>query len=407
MIKKIIGLCLAICLALPLGGCWSRKELNELTIVLAAGVDRAPGGNILLTVQIARPKSFSGGTKKSSGFQENNIWVISQTGETVMDAARYLETKVSRKLYWSHAVILVFGEQLAAQGLRQAINFFSRSPEFRETTWVFVARGKASDVINSHSQLESTSAQSVGNMARSGAGFPVKLKDLSMMLASYGTNPVLPRIELTPSGNPQGPGMQENIPEADGDNQKATQTHAEVTVTGTGVFKDDKLAGWLNLMETRGLLWLRNKMEQGEITINSLKDPGKHISVRVTGAKTKVEPFYDGNNVWFDVKIKMEGDLLEQQSSEKLTESKNYREIEQRVAKEIEQKTRNALDKAQHTYGVDIFSFGQAFHRKYKKDWPAMRNRWNEIFSEAGVSIQVEAKISKTGLTTNRLSIKK
>lgn len=402
MIKKIISLCLTICLVLPLGGCWSRKELNELAIVLAAGIDRAPNGNILLTLQIARPQAFSSGSQKSSGTQNNNTWVVSHTGETIMDAQRYLETKVSRQLYWGHDIILVFGEQLAREGLGQDIDFFSRSPDVRETTWILIAQGKASDVLNSHSQLENTSAQSVGDMARAGIGMPVMLKDLTMALASYGNNPAIPRIALTPSGIPQGTGMLENIPEAGEENQKATKVHAEVTVTGTGVFKGDKLIGWLDLMETRGLLWLRNEMKKGEITVNSKTEHSKHLSVRINKAKTEVEPFYDGKNVWFEVNLIMEGELLEQQSNEKLTDKKYYQAIEQEVADQIKLKAQDTLDKAQHVYGVDIFSFGEAFHRKYKKDWGVMKNHWDEIFATAEVNIQAKATIRRTGLNTNK-----
>lgn len=403
MIKKIISLCLAICLALPLGGCWSRKELGQLAIVLAAGIDRAPNGSILLTLQIARPKAFSSGSQNSSGGPSNNTWIVSRSGETVMDAQRNLETKVSRRLYWGHDVILILGEQLAREGLSQAIDFFNRSPAVRETTWVFITAGKASDIINSHSQLENTSAQSAGDMARAGIGIPIMIKDLTMALASYGTNPVIPRLELTPSGNPQGSGMLENIPGADGENPKVTKVHAEVTVIGTGVFKNDKLVGWLDLMETRGLLWLRNEIKQGEITVNSITEPHKHISVRINQGKTEVEPFYDGKNVWFDVKFTMEGELLEQQSNEKLTDAKYYQAIEKEVADQIDLRARETLEKAQHVYGVDIFSFGQAFHRKYKKDWAVIKSQWNEIFATAEVNIQAKATIRRTGLNTNKL----
>lgn len=206
MIKKTICLLIIISLILPLEGCWSRKELNELAIVLAAGLDSTPEGNIVLTVQIARPSALGGsqsGQQSGGGAQQNNVWVVSQEGESVLDATRYLESKVPRHIYWGHTVILILGEQLAREGIRKSINFFSRSPHTRETIWVMAARGEARDVLNSHSELESTSAQSAGRMIRAGIGVPVMLKDLSMMLADKGINPVLPRIELTPSGTPQ------------------------------------------------------------------------------------------------------------------------------------------------------------------------------------------------------------
>jgi len=407
MMKKLVCLLLILGLTVPLEGCWSRREINELAIVLAAGVDSAPDGEILLTVQIARPSSFGGGESGRSGVagpQQNNLWVISQAGETVYDAQRRLETKVSRNLYWGHTVILVFGEQIARQGIRKAFNFFTRSPGARETIWVLVARGDAKEVLNSHSQLETTSAQGIGAMIRAGVGIPVMLKDLSLMLAGKGINPVLPRVELTASGTPQGPGMKENIPEAENEPDHGTQTHAEMTITGAGVFNDERLVGWLDMMETSGLLWLAGRMKKAEITFPSPNEPGKDFSACIYRSITKIEPFYDGQNIWFDIKMRMDAELWEEQSLEKITEPRIFTAMEESLTRRVEQISRAVLEKAQQDYEVDIFGFGDVWHRKYPRQWPALKDRWNEEFANADVYISVQVHIRRTGLTTNRVS---
>lgn len=407
MSKKIVCLLLIVVLITPLGGCWSRRELSDLAIVLAAGVDSTPDGKTLLTVQIARPSAFGGGVggqAAGAGPQQNNMWVISQTGDTVYDAQRRLETKVSRELYWGHTVLVVLGEQMARQGIRKAFNFFTRSSDARETLWILVVRGEAKDVLNSHSQLETSSAQSVGSMLRAAVGVPVMLKDLSMMLASKGINPVLPRIELTASGTPQGPGMKENIPEAEAEPDRGTQKHAEVTITGAGVFNDERLVGWLDLMETSALLWLTDRMKVSEITSPTPGEPDRYFSVCVYKCRTEVEPFYDGQDFWFDVKITMDAALWEDQSQEKLTEPHIFAGMEESLTRRLEQITRAVLEKAQQDYRVDIFGFGEAWHRKYPEKWPAVEKRWNEIFADSDVRVSVEAHIRSTGLTTNRVS---
>lgn len=405
MIKRSICLLLVAC-CLFQAGCWDRRELSELAIVLAAGVDSAPGDNVRLTLQIVRPRAFSGGVEKQAGApKENNVWVVSETGRTVLDAQRLLERKLSREIYWGHNIILVFGERAARAGIRETINFFSRSPAARETIWLFLARGEAEKLLDSHSQLENTSAQAAGAMARMAVGAPVMLKDLRMMLASKGTNLVLPRIELTPSGTPQGAGMKENIPGVPKPKEPSEIRHAEITVTGTGVFKDDKLVGWLNISETRGMLWLKGLTEKGVITVPSPTGPDKNISVRLVRGNTEVKPFFDGQNIWFDVKINMAGDLLEQQSTEDLTDPGVFKTIENEVARAIEARARSALEKAQFDYGVDIFDFGEAFHRKYKREWNTIKDRWNEVFTGVDVNIAAEAHIRHTGLATKRVSV--
>lgn len=398
---KIICLILSISLTLALTGCWDRVELNNVAVVLAAGIDLAPDGNIRLTLQLARPQAFGG---KQSGAQANNTWIVSQSGETVMDAVSTLEDIVPREIHWRHTYVLVFGEQMARAGLDNAIDYFFRSTLARETTWVVVARGKAEDVLNSHSQLETTSAQSVGELIDKGTGPRVKLKDL-VVLASDQTNTVLPGVELTPSGNPQGQGMLENLPGQTG-NSQATTLHAEITLIGAGVFKGDKLVGWLNMTETRGLLWLKSQVQKGEITVNSPAQPGKKISISITRSSTRIKPYYDGQNVRFDVRVRAEGELVEEQSKVKLSDPKVYAALEEGMARRIQSVMGQTLDAAQNRYKEDIAGFGQAFYGNYKKDWATLQNSWDNTFASSDINIDVRADIRRTGLITDPVSKK-
>ncbi|RYD06499.1 hypothetical protein N752_04015 [Desulforamulus aquiferis] len=137
-----------------------------------------------------------------------------------------------------------------------------------------MARGKASEVLNSHSQLENSSAQATSQMIRTGVGVQVNLMDLGRMLASR-SNPVLPVIELTPSGTPQGPGLKENLPGIKPSEQKLPPAHGEITLTGSAVFNKNKQVGWLDMKETRGLLWIMNKVQKGVVTIPRQMNRGK------------------------------------------------------------------------------------------------------------------------------------
>ncbi|WP_438825873.1 Ger(x)C family spore germination C-terminal domain-containing protein [Neobacillus drentensis] len=45
-------------------------------------------------------------------------------------------------------------------------------------------------------------------------------------------------------------------------------------MNGAAVFKKDKLIGWMDETETRGILWLRNEIEGGVISIKVPKEKG-------------------------------------------------------------------------------------------------------------------------------------
>jgi spore germination protein KC len=183
--------------------------------------------------------------------------------------------------------------------------------------------------------------------------------------------------------------------------------HSEASITGTGVFKDEYLVGWLDTHETRGVLWLRGEINKGVITMPSPGQPDKQISINIVRAKTRVEPEYDGENISFNVTMSFDGELIEQQSTEDLTTTEKVEEIEIAAEGEVFNRCSAVLEKAQREYGSDIFNFGQAFHRKYKKDYKELKYNWNQAFSGAQVNIAVEAHLRRTGLLNRPATTKR
>ncbi|MHB9096100.1 MAG: Ger(x)C family spore germination protein, partial [Eubacteriales bacterium] len=63
MIKKLCLITILI-FNIFISGCWNKRELNQLAVVMGTGIDSTPDGQVSLTVQIVRPeqmKSESGG----------------------------------------------------------------------------------------------------------------------------------------------------------------------------------------------------------------------------------------------------------------------------------------------------------------------------------------------------------
>ncbi|MCL5289822.1 MAG: Ger(x)C family spore germination protein, partial [Firmicutes bacterium] len=324
MIKKLaLLLLLALLTSLP-GGCWSRKEIHEVAIVLGTGVDWTADGRIRLTVQIARTSAFVAGEAGGGGREAPAGWVVSAEGRTVEEAERYLAMKVPRDIYWGHSVILVMGEEMAKKGTGMVTNFFQRDRQPRENMWVMVAKGEAKDFLETYSDLAKTSAQAAGFLTRMRTGKSVQLREFAEMVASKGVQPAVTAVEVKEAGVTPGPGQEKKSP-----------AHKQVELTGVAVFKEDKLIGWLDAYETRGLLWLKGEAIEGVITVPSPGEPDKEVSIRIRRGSTEVTPEYDGEYLWFDVKVEVEGDMVEQQSREDLAKPEKIKALESEMAGEI------------------------------------------------------------------------
>lgn len=392
MIKKFSLLLLLMVLTGLLGGCWDRREISEVAVVLGAGVDRTADGQISLTVQIARIGAFEGGGVGGGG-AEPASWVVSAEGKTIEDAEKKLSLEVPRDIYWGHCVILVIGKEMAQKGTGKVIDFFLRDNEPRDNMWFMVAKGEAKDIMETYSDLTKTSAQAVGFLTRIGPGYSVNLREYNEMLLGKGAEPVATRVEVKKVGITPGPGHGKNS----ADNER-------VEITGTAVFKKDKLVGWLDDDETMSLLWLKGDIKRGIITVPGPAEPDNEVSIAIERGSAKVTPEYDGQNLRFNVMIEVEGKLLELQSPGELSKPEGVKALEGKAAAEIKRRAAGTLKKAQREYKVDIFGFGSAFHRKYKKDWQKLKDRWDEQFVQAEVNITATVNLRTIGLFSKQVS---
>ncbi|MCZ8515132.1 Ger(x)C family spore germination protein [Paenibacillus filicis] len=368
---------------LPLAGCWDRKELNDVVLIMGAGIDKK-GDKIEASVQLTVPRAMGGGEQSlggggGGGGKEKPSLVRSATGVTVADAMARLQEKVPRKLFWGHTKILVIGEKLAKEGIREYMDYIARHPEPRLRMFVFVSKGKAADILDTIPKLERESAEAAREEAKFRFAMQVTFKDLMQMFRGDSGAAALPWLEMVP-GRPGG-------------------TESVLRLNGTAVFKKDKMVGYIDDEVTRGVVWLRNEIKTATITIEPKEAEG-HISFVMLRATTKLIPQISGGTWKMTAKLETEDDIVENTTSLNMMNPTVVKLLEQEAEKDLEERTRKALDEGQKKLKADIFGFAEAFHRKYPKQWEASKDRWDEIFPNIDVQLESKVRIRRPGLAT-------
>ncbi|MGB9866354.1 MAG: Ger(x)C family spore germination protein [Bacillota bacterium] len=388
MQRKLALLALLLLVSNALTGCWSRKEITEIAIVLGAGVDLTTEGQIRLTLQIAKSACGAAGAQSGGGGTDQAAsWVVSAEGRTIEEAEAHLSSRVPREIYWGHCIVLVLGRALAERGANMATDFFARDREPRETMWVLVADGEAKQVLETSSSLERTSAQAAGFLMRMGAVHSVQFHEFVEMLTSEGIQAVVPRVAVCP------PGVTPGKPAGEGGEG---QDH--VKVSGSAAFRGDTMKGWLDEVETQGLLWLKGEMAGKLITMPGMSEPDRSMSFRVRNSHVKIVPSWNGAAPSFHVEVKLEADMIEKQCLEDVSTPDKLRKLEEAIARHVEFSISRVLHKAQRELGLDIFGFGSAFHRRFKREWRFIKERWDQEFARCTVDISVEARVREIGL---------
>ncbi|SDH89621.1 Ger(x)C family spore germination protein [Desulfosporosinus hippei] len=382
-VKKAAALLTTILiLSLGTSGCWNRRELPSLGIVMGVGMDKnVDSGKLEVTAQLIKTSELNSGSSEADssggGGGSSAYWNLQNTGESMFATVRGFTHKSSRKLYWPHNQVIIFGHSLAEEGVLEYLDFFVRDQETRLEVYMLVADDNASDILDFQLKLEKIPSVGISELMESQSANSqtcvTQLNEFVTRLMSPTTAPVAPIIKIEGKG-----------------------ANSELSVEGTAVFKKDKLIGQLTKEETRGLLWTIDKVKSGIIDVKC-PDCSGTVSLEITRSKGKITSQIEDGKPSITIEIEEEGNIGDQSCDANLVAPDAIEKLKKQVEKAILEEVESALKKSQKLK-ADIFGFGEVFHQRHLKEWTKMKDDWDEIFSNLEVEIIVEAKIRRSGM---------
>ncbi|HEX3012438.1 MAG TPA: Ger(x)C family spore germination protein [Syntrophomonadaceae bacterium] len=364
---------LLILLLLPmLPGCWDAEEINELGFVLSVALDKA-GDGYKVTAQIAKPETYSK-TPSGSGTsaKEKPFWVVSGTGQSIFEAIRNMSNTAPRRIFWAHIKVIIIGEKLARNDIHEVLDFFTRNPELRLRTLVAVTPGEASKLLEVVPMMEKDPATDleriIENRSLAGKGYRIMLKNFLEDYLEPNANPAASRIILSKAeGNPV------------------------LELNGAAVFRKNKMAGWLDPKETKGLLWIKSEIK-GSIVVVSCPYDGRPITLEIKSGKTSFQSSVQNGIPNYQIKVKAAATLVEQGCGTDFTDQKAIKALEKASESIIRNDIQSALTAAQNL-NIDFLGLNEVLHRQNKKEWLELSKNWPEVFSQAAFKIDVKADI--------------
>ncbi|MED3855366.1 Ger(x)C family spore germination protein, partial [Priestia megaterium] len=392
---KGVFLLLILTMTLFLTSCWSKKELTDLAIVAAMGLDKTKDGRYHITLQIINPGNVAGGMQGGGGgTQSPPITIYSASGNNIVEASRRASSRISRRLYYAHTNLVVVGEKLAKEeGLDTLIDGLDRDPEFRNTSTIVIANhSTAADLVKTLTPVDKIPANKIlktleFTQRKWGENVKTSLQDVMTSLESPGRGTVVSGFHLV--GNPQQAQKLDNLQES--------APAATLRASGIAVLKQGKLVDWLYGKPARGTVWILNKIQGTDININ-WEGKKEAIAYQTVRQKTSISSQVKNGQPHIFVHTRVEGDLGEIEVPVDITNPKVIKEIEQSVSKEIKKELGTAVERAQKNK-TDILGFGEVIHRSRPKQFKRLKQEWNDVyFPKLNVDITVEAYIRRAGL---------
>lgn len=390
-IKNFFRVIILILSSLLLSSCWDKKELNELAIVFALGVDKVEDG-YEISAQVVNPDILA---SKNANSTRSPVVTFHGKGDSIYEAIRKMTTLTPRKLHFSHMQLVVFGEELASQGISETIDLLARDREVREDFNFVVSRNSnAGEILEVLTPIEKIPASKIINSLNAsikawGSTASVNIDDITSTLKSSQKNLVLSAIEIY--------GDRELGKELT--NLESIDVPTILKLEGLAVFKKDQLIGYLTEEESKGFNYLSDKIETTIETISCPKE-GK-LSTEVIRAQTKTKGNFENGTPKIKVHINVEQNVREVKCSLNLTEEKNLKYINKKTADLIKTRIEDTLTIAQENFQSDIFGFGDVLYREDLNQWKKIKDDWLSIFPKLDVKVEVDVRTIGIGSLTN------
>lgn len=378
MLKKAILIVILFLASLINTGCWNYIGLNEMTVVAGIAIDKIDD-EYILNFEIYNLQETTTGDPIESELVETS-------GENIFDAVRNAKKRVSNKLYFSDAKIIIVSEKIAKEeGVESILDWFFRDPEIRETLGLVVSQEEtASELLKVNGLTNNIVSSEIQNIVRkdqlvTSTTESNELYKIYNILNEEGESLTLPAIHLT-----------------NNDEDKVCE------VNGVAVFKEDRLVDYLSSEETKYYLLAKGLLKGGIINISAeLGDDNtekQNIALEVkTSSSSQEYTSVEEDNLALKVSTNTSVTLGEFKDKNKKLSDDDIVSLEKQSSNIVKQNIEKVIKKIQIKYNSDILGYGKILYQKYPKKWEKVKEQISDNFNEIKISVESEVKILNTG----------
>ncbi|MET3207226.1 UNVERIFIED_CONTAM: spore germination protein KC [Paenibacillus sp. PvR008] len=382
--------CLLLCSVL-LGGCWDRREVNDVAFVMGTGLDKE-GDQYRVTMEIALPGQLgsSGSTGGGGGTSGTKSYYLeSRTGPSFRGASTEEQRGISRTLNYSHRRVLLFGEALAREGISNIMDVLARIPQNRLSSLVVITKGSALDVLQADAPIEQFPAEMVRELNYSYMKKPRSIKLLMNSILLEGIDPAVPVMSVVKNGP---------------SNLKDKKTN--IQVDGLAVFRKDRVTGIIDNHLSRFLLLGMDQAKDTEVFISPPKGSG-YLSVHLIENSVHIKPYVRGDDIRMTIQMNCNGNVKENETTFDISNGANLKWLEQQVERQIKEDLGKAVRVIQQKYRSDVLGLGRVIITNLPDEWKRIKPRWEQLYPKVEVTINPVVHIENIGAVTKPFGIKK
>lgn len=399
-IKIMIVIIITFLLLFACTNTYSLQNIDHLAYVVALGIDVADNNNIKLSIQIAKPNAIS----SSSTEQSSSSVLNSVECSSIQEGLNLFDSHISRTINLSHCKIIIISENLASRDISIYLNDLANNIQVSSHANIIISKCDASDFLEmTNPTLEKFSARyyDIVNSASISTSFTkgTSLMDFYSIYNSQFQEPVtvLSGInnESTHFSKSIGSFTNKDNSYIAGETPIISQNSVENM--GLAVFKDGKLIGELNGIESICHLMVIGALKYCNIQIENPKDRTQNVDLKIQlKGKPKTRVTLVNGFPYIHTDLKLAAQIVSANGKIDYLNDINIRELESDTNSYIEKLMYSYLYKTSKEFNSDIDGFGKYALKHFLTTEKWQNYNWLERYEDSFFKVNVEISIKST-----------
>ncbi len=379
-VRKILFSLLIFLHPIMFTGCWNYREIDQMAVVAGVAIDKGTNEKFSITLETVEV-----GMDKVT---EHKSIIATIEGKTIFDAARHEISILGKKVYWSHAKVVIISREIAEEGIVQVLDWFNRDAETRGDIHILVSKEKtAKEILTTRGLTKEatslllddilTNEKSISNAPH------VETWKLTNILTKKGVGTIAAAVDLKQVGEEKRPHLM-----------------------GTAIFKEQKLLGFIDGDETKDMLFVQNELKGGVLAVeDNINNSDLSVSLEIFKSRTRLEPVIKSGEIEMNVKVDTTVAIDEISGTQDVIEDDNRKKLEESAEKMLKNRIEKIIKKVQTDYGVDIFGFGAKLRENKPRVWNAIEDNWADTFKTLKVNVETKVHIKNSAMLSKSLEI--
>jgi Ger(x)C family germination protein len=388
--RKIIPL--IVCCSL-LAGCWDKIEIDRRIFVSVIGIDLGQdSGNDKEAQKVKPDEPFQERIQQKklsliygfpdiselgpgkSGTAKDQF--ISVNASSMEDGVLQATSRSSRSIHLGQTKLIVLSSGVLEQPetFKEILDYIERHPNLNKMMHVVVAEGKAEDYVRFKPPMEKNIEYYLSGLMesskRNATILPITVSEMLVLLAQNG-NAIIPKISIDKEKN-------------------------ELTLSGIAVVKNFAMKGYLTPVEVANLEIMRGKVRGGKRVIYK---EGHPVSINIEDIDRDLTVTGDKNKLKFNIDIRLEGQLREYYKGKNVFSMEELSSLETDFSKSIAEECNVIARMLQTEFAVDPIGLREYVEQFKPSVWREIKDRWDEVYKNADITVSVETKIRRIGVT--------